>query len=396
MTTPAVNEDIITPITSTLQTKACTGSVITNVTSIRDGFRKRRVRPMSVTNPVIHGWRNPSSFSSFGFRTNPVPDVIVTDANYGACTMGNHSDTYYVSGYSWNAGISNLPNVPAWMVGSAVSRALLKLKNQDVNLSVAFAERKETEQLFTDTVHHIADSVKSYRRARSKGVWDVIKGEGGRSKRGGFRRMPQDWLELQYGWNPLMSDVDGACNALSKKDTPLFFRAMSNVVNKSSILWTKSGPLAFKMNIEDRLEQRVRVVLYYELDNPVVVKFAQLGLTNPLELAWERLKYSFVIDWFIPVGNWLSTLDADFGWKFKAGARTEFTRVKSRVVGYEGNQSSTSHHYSFGGADYVYDGYNFVRATYPSSPWAGAPSFKNPLSGKHIANALSLLVQAFR
>lgn len=40
---------------------------------------------------------------------------------------------------------------------------------------------------------------------------------------------------------------------------------------------------------------------------------ASFGITNPLELAWELIPYSFVIDWAFNVGNVLSGLDALIG-----------------------------------------------------------------------------------
>jgi hypothetical protein len=40
---------------------------------------------------------------------------------------------------------------------------------------------------------------------------------------------------------------------------------------------------------------------------------SQIGVTNPLSLAWELVPYSFVIDWFIPVGDYLGSFDALVG-----------------------------------------------------------------------------------
>jgi hypothetical protein len=34
----------------------------------------------------------------------------------------------------------------------------------------------------------------------------------------------------------------------------------------------------------------------------------QMGLGNPASILWERLPYSFVIDWFIPIGNYLELI----------------------------------------------------------------------------------------
>jgi hypothetical protein len=35
----------------------------------------------------------------------------------------------------------------------------------------------------------------------------------------------------------------------------------------------------------------------------------QLGLLDPLSVVWENIPYSFVVDWFIPIGDYLSMLN---------------------------------------------------------------------------------------
>jgi hypothetical protein len=35
-----------------------------------------------------------------------------------------------------------------------------------------------------------------------------------------------------------------------------------------------------------------------------------LGLTDPLSVAWELIPYSFVVDWFVPIGTYLDNLNA--------------------------------------------------------------------------------------
>jgi hypothetical protein len=49
-----------------------------------------------------------------------------------------------------------------------------------------------------------------------------------------------------------------------------------------------------------------------------------LGLLNPLSLAWELLPYSFVIDWFLPIGDYLAATTASAGMTWVNGwSRTE-------------------------------------------------------------------------
>lgn len=140
----------------------------------------------------------------------------------------------------------------------------------------------------------------------------------------------------------------------------------------------------------------VKVRLDYELENPFVATLAQLGITNPAELIWELVPYSFVIDWFVPVGNYLSAFDAALGWHFKGGTITEWARQKG--VGLPRPDGSGGWYYQPGqlGMKYHCNHFKMVRSVYTSSPLPRFPGIKNPLSTGHIANAMALLVSAFR
>jgi len=39
----------------------------------------------------------------------------------------------------------------------------------------------------------------------------------------------------------------------------------------------------------------------------------QLGLTNPVQVLWDAVPMSFVVDWFLPVNKYLSSFDASLG-----------------------------------------------------------------------------------
>jgi hypothetical protein len=294
-----------------------------------------------------------------------------------------------------------LPAFPSGLEGRAVSRALLKLKHQSVNLAVAFAEHKQTQDLLAGTAKKIARQVNAY-KAHNPKEWGWIAKtrtkEFFHEKK--WKRYPNSWLELQYGWKPLISDVQGACQELSKHNTTNSMLAKVSGVGggMSESTWNKTSNLT-SINyflVREKWKHTARVVLYYKMRSPVLAKFASLGLTNPFELAWEKLKYSFVVDWFLPVGNWLSTLDADFGWDFHSGTLTKYTTGGSDSVYLQSGPTPSFQRVDWNGPAYKADGFSLVRTLYASSPWAGLPQFKNPLSSQHIANAMSLLVQAFR
>jgi hypothetical protein len=260
------------------------------------------------------------------------------------------------------------------------------------------AERKETSELFSHVVTRIAKGVKAFKNRSPKNFAKAAATEGTRR----WRETPNDWLELQYGWNPLMSDLEASCNALQKRESQsnvYNFVARASTKNKEVKIFNKATTYTGDAGIVIQTDtlHSCQVALSYSLRNPALASLASLGVTNPLELVWERIPYSFVIDWFLPVGNWLSSLDADFGWDFNTGVVSKMSRFRSRTVGsflkvYPGSPLIGG---SVGG-DYHRNGVIFVRDLLFSSPWAGFPSFKNPFSRTHIANAMSLLVGAFR
>jgi hypothetical protein len=286
-----------------------------------------------------------------------------------------------------------LPAFPSYLEGRAVSRALLKLKHQSVNLAVAFAERHQTAELFKSTVRKVAKQVNAYKGKSPKRWAQVLKGNG--------KNTPNSWLELQYGWKPLISDLTGSLQALSdlqEGNNPYLARVKGIAATVTVNSWRKpfASSALYGYDVTDTWKQFCKVSLYYRLRNPTLAAFASLGLTNPFELAWEKLKYSFVVDWFLPVGNWLSTLDADFGWDFHSGTVTKYSTGGSTGSFRATGLVPRTLKFDYLGDQYKAEGFSMTRSLYASAPWGGIPRFKNPLSGMHIANATALLVQAFR
>ena len=357
--------------------------------------RKTEVRPASVNHPRNRaGWRSPGGWSHSKLVDNPNPPGTLryySALPSGGCPGGSYTE--YTLGRDWTLSGSSLPAFPSYLEGRAVSRALLKLKHQQVNLAVAFAERRQTIDMFKKHAKTIASQVRKY-KGRSPKDW-------GKVVLGNVRDTPNSWLELQYGWKPLISDVAGACKVLSNLQTgsnPYLARVKGQSGAETTLTWRKTSNTStfFGFDVTDTWKHACKVSLYYKLRNPTLAAFSSLGLTNPFELAWEKMKYSFVIDWFLPVGNWLSTLDADFGWDFHSGTLTKFIRGGSISAWHRTGLPAGYADATYSGPAYKADGFSMTRSVYASAPWGGIPRFKNPLSGLHVANATALLVQAFR
>lgn len=286
------------------------------------------------------------------------------------------------------------------IINRAEQKALEKLKSQDFHLGNFLAEGKRTINLVASGSTTIANAVLGFRR-RYPGDWDLVRAwQSGNLPRHLWCKIPQKWLELQYGWIPLMSDIFGAAHHLSKtsrKEIP-FIVVKSTVKDKDLLLKTHPGR---SLNCAARawfeVQQKVGVQLTYKLNSPILAELSSLGLINPAEIIWELTRYSFVVDWFLPVGAWLSSLTGDVGYSFVTGSqsRTARMRYQRSELFYNPPLAPNLKVLQNNPPGWSGERKSFSRTCYESSPVPGL-YVKNPLSLKHAANGIALLARAFR
>lgn len=289
----------------------------------------------------------------------------------------------------------DIPTVPGWMVDESLQKALLKLRDGKVDLGVALAECRATADTINKTVERIDRQIRHFRRRNPKKVWrNILNAE----------NVPNSWLELQYGWTPLLGDIVGsaaAVEAAEKNSLPGHIRVVG-VVRDGVLIREKPRTIGNKfypgwVGASNKLAS---TVLNYAADNPLLISMNQLGIVTPEVALWEVVPYSFIVDWFLPVGDWLSARTADYGWRFISGCNTQF------VVTSAGNGASS--HSWVNGSNRLrvslnerarMAGYRFYRSVYNRSPTARL-LLKNPLSDvgsvKRALSASAILQRNFR
>ena len=210
------------------------------------------------------------------------------------------------------------------------------------------------------------------------------------------RPLADNWLALQYGWKPLLQDVHGAFESLAKFNYADYNirqvkgSGKSRSVARSTIVTYDGHPSGL---LHTTVESRCKIGLRYRLDDRLTSFLQQTGFTNPINLFWEVLPYSFVVDWFLPIGPYLETLSAWDGLVFVDGFQTQFTRKRHQAVidstWVNGNYTEVVK------GDYVAEGIRLDRIKITSFPSAVFPSFKNPFSTTHLLNGIALMVSAF-
>lgn len=254
-------------------------------------------------------------------------------------------------------------------------RLLAKVKDEKVNLAMALAEYRQTAALFADTAARVAGAWRAFRRG------DVV---GGVTRfRGSNRRwLSSNWLAFQYGVRPLYLDVKNSLEVLDSaiKTKPIVFK---NRVRSVATFGVSSDVTIFgnrKGSSTVRQKSIKSLTSYHTVDNSLITTATSLGFTNPLALAWELVPYSFVVDWFVNVGDWLGSIDALYGVnRFCYYSYYRFEEIQNSV-GPGGGSSYNELSVTRSGA--IHQVPNFPLQWQPSLSW------------QRIASGLSLLRQS--
>jgi len=279
---------------------------------------------------------------------------------------------------------------------AALIAARNRLKSSSIDLGLAFAERKQTERLVVDNLRRVTKSFEALKRGQTRRAMNEL-GLSRKKREPRGASIPQKWLELQYGVKPLASDIYGACDSLATRDksdwrvTATATRKLQFNVSTSMIGGTDYWNAG---TVQASVWKSVFTRIDALPENEMLISLSSLGLLNPLSVAWEKTYLSFVVDWAYPLGDFFDSLDSMLG--YSTGAYSSSLLVKADWS-FKGNPSwngpsgRKTENKTAGRMRRVY----LDRQVSASVPLPRLPSFKDPRSLGHVANALALLAGAF-
>jgi len=199
------------------------------------------------------------------------------------------------------------------------------------------------------------------------------------------------WLELQYGWKPICSDISGAIKDIgNRQKSRSANQSFSYTQNKSSVTFSTIAGQVFKNT----------TVLSRKMKTTVIKPGSQVGdygLDDLPGILYEVTPYSFVVDWFIPIGDYLQGVhDAFDGAEYgascvtiKESRRTEW--IKSLV------ENEYSDIVVKGGSGFFSTSFSFSRVPgpLPFPPLPEPKAFSESANLSHVLSALALCVKNF-
>lgn len=188
-------------------------------------------------------------------------------------------------------------------------------------------------------------------------------------KYGDGRRLDRLWLELNFGWAPLIDDMRQICATMSQ-EVPVekIMSRASGAIDWTYTPYIRNGTYRASVVGVKKLQYMTHVMAV----NPNLLLAKQLGLTNPVQVVWDAVPMSFVVDWFLPVNKYLSSLDLSLGITLGELVTSKSVRTVGQMIGDWPDGSGRRSHSSQSEA-YMFD------RTIGSMPTM--PSFRDRLVG---------------
>lgn len=364
------------------------------------------VRSEIVHNPIVDGWRRPSAYSFDKSETRQVKGHIDGQFLFGWSNNPKGGARLRIDGALFSVVGSTRFTAPSQNEISAIrTRALNQAKNQKLDFAMAIATRKQTAGMLGQMAGTLATA---YGQARRRNFAAAAKTLGIQNNvRQGTKSVSSGWLQLQFGWRPLMNDIYGAYQTLVSpipEEGKLVVVRVSNrdstatSVDSSYSPWG-SGYVTGHYRLDETHTRDVKASYWYKIDEAGLYSINQTGLIDPMVVAWDLVPFSFVVDWLLPVGNFLRACTADVGLQYLGGSMTYFEKSTVKITStrattpsvVQGNYRDNKGSCSFGGSATNLR----MRRTVESAPSASL-YVKNPFSTFTVVTSLSLLTQRFQ
>lgn len=184
-----------------------------------------------------------------------------------------------------------------------LATALHKMAGSDFNFGETVVELDQSFNMVHNTVRRLYLYFLYAKQGNVQGIRNLLKSSDYRL-RGTTpkKRLANAYLEYSFGWAPLVNDVYTA------------FTQTHNLITKKGATVRRYSGRRLGLTSDNWFDTDTsRAGAGGTIRNTKLSVVNQLGLANPALMAWNRLPFSFLVDWVLPISTHLGALTWDAG-----------------------------------------------------------------------------------
>jgi hypothetical protein len=269
----------------------------------------------------LGGWGIPRNWAAYkdwagtdGFdKINPY-DMTNTTRNDGMC-WGRHINDpqggtifpIYFTYAQPRIGVTTVQKIAA---NQSASNLINKILDTDLQLNIVVAEAPEAIRYIYHRVKPLVKSMNYLRKGdivrafRAVGITKTRKGVRIRKPKRGFWAPSSWWLEYRYAITPLVLDVNAAMEYVQRDSgKPRSMNIKASSRQDITYQFTDTGGAVGRREYwpnRKAWESTTTGITMIENFN-----YTRVDWLNPFTAAWELTPFSFMIDWAIPIGDFL-------------------------------------------------------------------------------------------
>jgi len=279
----------------------------------------------------------------------------------------------------------------------AISKFYADVSDIKFNFAVFAVELAQTRDMVASRAWQIGRSYKLLRQGKIKQAiaqfttlkQNKIPIKGDKPLKG--KDLANAWLELRYGWTPLMYEIQGAIELLEEKILGgklaySYSKSTKTSYTDNSIVRSSGIDFAHNATIDDH----VTISCLIKPVCPTRIILGQLGFDNPALIAYELMPYSFVVDWFYNIGDYLQSQTALAGLSVDYFSITKTRYIQDEITltqnpgSYPGSEPSTPGKHTY---------YSKHKRRTLSIPLPPMPTLGVNMDWKRLLDSLAMLSQ---
>lgn len=191
---------------------------------------------------------------------------------------------------------------------SAIATAWSNVDESAILVAASLGELPETVRWMASLTSRFISLLRKLKKKKMRYLTEFARGEITRKQM--TDKISDLWLEMRYAFRPLLFDMKQAAEAFEKElDTSLRFtaRGFSDDSSSSTNQYIdNTGYANYVKSVKTTKRYTARAGVLYQITGDANSVVTIWGLDQPFEVVWELTPFSFIVDWFLNIGDVIS------------------------------------------------------------------------------------------